>query len=50
MSTDTPPPDDETRAHATEPAEGAAASSTAEPRDVRRHASEPAEGEDDTDG
>ena len=50
MSTDTPPlPDDETRAHATEPAEGGPASSTADPTDLRRHASEPAEGEDVTD-
>ena len=48
MSTDTPPlPDDETRAHATEPAEGSAAASPAEATDLRLHASEPAEGKDD---
>jgi len=44
MSTDTPLPDDETRAHATEPAEGGTAPAT--PGDGREHASEPAEGED----
>jgi hypothetical protein len=46
MSTDTPPlPEDETRAHASEPAEGAA-SPGARGVDDREHASEPAEGED----
>ena len=44
MSTDTPLPDDETRAHATAPAEGGTAPAT--PVDGREHASEPAEGED----
>lgn len=45
MSTDTPPlPDDETRAHATAPAEGAEHVDGG--TDLRRHASEPAEGED----
>jgi len=47
MSTDTPPvPDDETRAHTTEPAEGATGRQTPERTDERLHASEPAEGED----
>jgi len=46
MSTDTPVPDDETREHATEPAEGAEGTAGAEGGDVREHASEPAEGED----
>jgi len=46
MSTDTPPlPDDETRAHASEPAEGAT-SPGSRGVDDREHASEPAEGED----
>ena len=45
MSTDTPQPvDDETRAHATAPAEGA--ESPGQGTDARQHASEPAEGED----
>ena len=44
MSTDTPLPDDETREHATEPAEGA--DGAVDVADVREHASEPAEGED----
>ncbi|MEZ0447515.1 hypothetical protein [Cellulomonas sp. ICMP 17802] len=45
MSTDTPPlPDDETREHAEEPAEGA--ESVDPSPEVREHASEPAEGED----
>lgn len=46
MSSDTAPvPDDETRAHATEPAEGAPAGAAPD-NDAREHASEPAEGED----
>ena len=46
MSTDTPLPDDETREHATEPAEGAEGTAPDDGADVREHASEPAEGED----
>ena len=46
MSTDTPLPDDETREHATEPAEGAEGAVDTDGADVREHASEPAEGED----
>ena len=47
MSTDTSPlPDDETREHATEPAEGAEGTAGSGGADVREHASEPAEGED----
>ena len=46
MSTDTPLPDDETRAHAAEPAEGGTAPGSPEDADAREHASEPAEGED----
>ncbi|MDQ0373396.1 hypothetical protein [Cellulomonas humilata] len=46
MSTDTPLPDDETREHATEPAEGAEGTAATDGADVREHASEPAEGED----
>lgn len=47
MNTDTPQvPDDETRAHATEPAEGDVAGAPVDDVDDRRHASEPAEGED----
>jgi hypothetical protein len=42
----TTPIDDETRAHAEEPAEGADAGSTPGDTDAREHASEPAEGED----
>jgi hypothetical protein len=50
MSTDTPPvPDDETREHAEEPAEGATPGSASAAPDEREHASEPAEGEDVTD-
>ncbi|WP_200940503.1 hypothetical protein [Cellulomonas sp. Leaf334] len=48
MSTDTPPlPDDETRAHTTEPAEGAEVAGDG--TDVRQHATEPAEGKDPAD-
>jgi hypothetical protein len=48
MSTNTPPvPDDETRAHTTEPAEGELAEPEAD--DVRQHSSDPAEGADVTD-
>jgi|GEM_PF-1698437 len=43
-------PDDETRAHATEPAEGGEATSTADGTDGRHHATEPAEGEDVPEG
>lgn len=46
MSTETPVPDDETRAHATDPAEGADGAPDAVGGDAREHASEPAEGED----
>ncbi|WP_421733727.1 hypothetical protein [Cellulomonas sp.] len=50
MSTDTPQvPDDETRAHTTDPAEGGTAGRAPERTDERLHASEPAEGEDTTD-
>jgi hypothetical protein len=48
MSTDatTPVPDDETRVHPAEPAEGEDPTSAPQGTDERRHATEPAEGED----
>jgi hypothetical protein len=44
MTTDTPPPADETRPHTTEPAEGGESRDDAP--DVRLHPTEPAEGGD----
>lgn len=46
MSTDTPTPDDDTREHATEPAEGADGAAPADGTGDREHATEPAEGKD----
>jgi hypothetical protein len=48
MSTETTPsPDDETRTHTTEPAEGATPGAAGETEDVRERPTDPAEGADD---
>ncbi|WP_197030132.1 hypothetical protein [Cellulomonas sp. URHE0023] len=49
MSTNTPPvPDDDMRAHTTEPAEGDVAPPGNEGSDARQHSTDPAEGADVT--